>query len=99
MNERRLRLKGKVAIVTGAGSRGEGVGNGKANLSETLPFNPQVVGSIPTGPTKLDFISAALGSKCLNSVGLTPMLTPTDSTSHSKWRLIRVTEPLRDDQR
>ena len=53
MNERRLRLKGKVAIVTGAGSRGEGVGNGKANLSETLPFNPQVVGSIPTGPTKL----------------------------------------------
>jgi len=21
--------------------------------SETLPFNPQVVGSIPTGPTKL----------------------------------------------
>jgi NAD(P)-dependent dehydrogenase (short-subunit alcohol dehydrogenase family) len=30
MNERRLRLKGKVAIVTGAGSRGEGVGNGKA---------------------------------------------------------------------
>ena len=32
MNERRprLRLEGKVAIVTGAGSRGEGVGNGKA---------------------------------------------------------------------
>ena len=59
MNERRLRLKGKVAIVTGAGSRGEGVGNGKANLSETLPFNPQVVGSIPTGPTKLEFVSAS----------------------------------------
>ena len=30
MNERRPRLQGKVAIVTGAGSRGEGVGNGKA---------------------------------------------------------------------
>ncbi len=30
MNERRSRLQGKVAIVTGAGSRGEGVGNGKA---------------------------------------------------------------------
>ena len=30
MNEKRLRLEGKVAIVTGAGSRGEGVGNGKA---------------------------------------------------------------------
>ena len=28
--ERRLRLDGKVAIVTGAGSRGPGVGNGKA---------------------------------------------------------------------
>ena len=30
MPERRPRLEGKVAIVTGAGSRGEGVGNGKA---------------------------------------------------------------------
>ena len=30
MTERRPRLEGKVAIVTGAGSRGEGVGNGKA---------------------------------------------------------------------
>ena len=30
MAERRPRLDGKVAIVTGAGSRGEGVGNGKA---------------------------------------------------------------------
>jgi len=30
MNERRPRLEGKVAIVTGAGSRGDGVGNGKA---------------------------------------------------------------------
>ena len=28
--ERRPRLDGKVAIVTGAGSRGPGVGNGKA---------------------------------------------------------------------
>ncbi len=30
MTERRPRLEGKVAIVTGAGSRGPGVGNGKA---------------------------------------------------------------------
>lgn len=30
MPERKLRLQGKVAIVTGAGSRGSGVGNGKA---------------------------------------------------------------------
>ena len=30
MPERRPRLEGKVAIVTGAGSSGEGVGNGKA---------------------------------------------------------------------
>jgi len=30
MAERPLRLEGKVAIVTGAGSSGEGVGNGKA---------------------------------------------------------------------
>jgi len=30
MAERKLRLEGKVAIVTGAGSRGEGIGNGKA---------------------------------------------------------------------
>jgi len=30
MTERRGRLEGKVAIVTGAGTRGEGVGNGKA---------------------------------------------------------------------
>ena len=30
MNERRRRLEGKVAIVTGAGSSGPGVGNGKA---------------------------------------------------------------------
>ncbi len=30
MPERKPRLEGKVAIVTGAGSRGEGVGNGKA---------------------------------------------------------------------
>ena len=33
MNEKRLRLEGKVAIVTGAGSRGEGVGNGKATAT------------------------------------------------------------------
>ena len=30
MPERRGRLEGKVAIVTGAGSSGPGVGNGKA---------------------------------------------------------------------
>ena len=30
MLERRPRLEGKVAIVTGAGSRGPGIGNGKA---------------------------------------------------------------------
>lgn len=30
MNQRRLRLEGKVAIVTGAGSSGPGIGNGKA---------------------------------------------------------------------
>lgn len=30
MAERKPRLEGKVAIVTGAGSRGEGIGNGKA---------------------------------------------------------------------
>jgi NAD(P)-dependent dehydrogenase (short-subunit alcohol dehydrogenase family) len=30
MTERRARLEGKVAIVTGAGSRGPGIGNGKA---------------------------------------------------------------------
>ena len=30
MAERRARLEGKVAIVTGAGSRGPGIGNGKA---------------------------------------------------------------------
>ena len=30
MTERRTRLEGKVAIVTGAGSRGPGIGNGKA---------------------------------------------------------------------
>ena len=30
MVERRPRLEGKVAIVTGAGSRGPGIGNGKA---------------------------------------------------------------------
>ena len=30
MPERRPRLEGKVAIVTGAGSSGEGIGNGKA---------------------------------------------------------------------
>ncbi|UCD10224.1 MAG: SDR family oxidoreductase [Dehalococcoidales bacterium] len=30
MTERKPRLEGKVAIVTGAGSRGEGIGNGKA---------------------------------------------------------------------
>ena len=30
MSERRPRLEGKVAIVTGAGSSGEGIGNGKA---------------------------------------------------------------------
>ena len=30
MVDRPLRLDGKVAIVTGAGSSGEGVGNGKA---------------------------------------------------------------------
>jgi len=30
MVERKPRLEGKVAIVTGAGSRGPGVGNGKA---------------------------------------------------------------------
>ncbi len=30
MLERRTRLEGKVAIVTGAGSRGPGIGNGKA---------------------------------------------------------------------
>jgi len=30
MPERKPRLEGKVAIVTGAGSRGEGIGNGKA---------------------------------------------------------------------
>lgn len=30
MGERQLRLEGKVAIVTGAGSRGPGIGNGKA---------------------------------------------------------------------
>ena len=30
MADRPLRLEGKVAIVTGAGSSGEGVGNGKA---------------------------------------------------------------------
>lgn len=30
MKEGRLRLEGKVAIVTGAGSRGPGIGNGKA---------------------------------------------------------------------
>ena len=30
MPERRPRMEGKVAIVTGAGSSGEGVGNGKA---------------------------------------------------------------------
>ncbi len=29
-------------------------GNGTRHL-KTLPFNPQVVGSIPTGPTKLEF--------------------------------------------
>ncbi len=33
MTERRPRLEGKVAIVTGAGSRGEGVGNGKATAT------------------------------------------------------------------
>jgi NAD(P)-dependent dehydrogenase (short-subunit alcohol dehydrogenase family) len=33
MTERRLRLEGKVAIVTGAGSRGEGIGNGKATAT------------------------------------------------------------------
>ena len=33
MSERRPRLEGKVAIVTGAGSRGEGVGNGKATAT------------------------------------------------------------------
>ncbi|HIF71566.1 MAG TPA: glucose 1-dehydrogenase [Dehalococcoidia bacterium] len=33
MTERRSRLEGKVAIVTGAGSRGEGVGNGKATAT------------------------------------------------------------------
>jgi|TARA_B100000470_G_scaffold55246_1_gene41723 NAD(P)-dependent dehydrogenase (short-subunit alcohol dehydrogenase family) len=33
MNEKRPRLEGKVAIVTGAGSRGEGVGNGKATAT------------------------------------------------------------------
>ena len=30
MAERKPRLEGKVAIVTGAGSRGAGIGNGKA---------------------------------------------------------------------
>jgi NAD(P)-dependent dehydrogenase (short-subunit alcohol dehydrogenase family) len=30
MSERKPRLEGKVAVVTGAGSRGEGIGNGKA---------------------------------------------------------------------
>lgn len=30
LSERKLRLEGKVAIVTGAGSRGSGIGNGKA---------------------------------------------------------------------
>jgi len=30
MTKRKPRLEGKVAIVTGAGSRGEGIGNGKA---------------------------------------------------------------------
>ena len=30
MAERRPRLEGKVAVVTGAGTSGEGVGNGKA---------------------------------------------------------------------
>ncbi|MDP6667443.1 MAG: glucose 1-dehydrogenase [Dehalococcoidia bacterium] len=30
MSERRPRLEGKVAIVTGAGSRGDGIGNGRA---------------------------------------------------------------------
>lgn len=30
MKERHLRLEGKVAVVTGAGSRGPGIGNGKA---------------------------------------------------------------------
>ena len=33
MSERRPRLEGKVAIVTGAGSRGEGVGNGRATAT------------------------------------------------------------------
>ena len=33
MKEKRPRLEGKVAIVTGAGSRGEGVGNGKATAT------------------------------------------------------------------
>ena len=33
MNERRPRLEGKVAIVTGAGSRSEGIGNGKATAT------------------------------------------------------------------
>ena len=33
MNERRSRLEGKVAIVTGAGSRSEGIGNGKATAT------------------------------------------------------------------
>lgn len=33
MSERRPRLEGKVAIVTGAGSRGQGVGNGKATAT------------------------------------------------------------------
>ena len=30
MAERAARLEGKVAIITGAGSSGEGIGNGKA---------------------------------------------------------------------
>jgi len=33
MTERKPRLEGKVAIVTGAGSRGEGIGNGKATAT------------------------------------------------------------------
>ena len=40
-------------------------------------FNPQVVGSIPTGPTKLGSIPETPTTSGLEFLGLTPILTPT----------------------
>ncbi len=51
MAERRARLEGKVAIVTGAGSRGPGIGNGKATAILFAREGAQVVLPVDGGIT------------------------------------------------